>query len=68
MLEQGVPREHVELACYRNALTVYGKSGQIREEHWLDPAAGDDRLKLYEGNSVWRGGNAVLSEDDDLIE
>ncbi len=64
MLEQGVPREHVELACYRNALTVYGKSGQISEEHWLNPATGDERLKLFEGNSVWRGGNAVQSEED----
>src|SRR5690606_11063143 len=66
MLEQGVPRAHVELACYANALAAYGQSGQMSEDHWLDPATGDDRLRLFEGNSVWRG-NAVPVEDDRLI-
>jgi predicted metal-dependent TIM-barrel fold hydrolase len=66
MLEQGVPASDVEKACYANALAVYGKSGQMREEHWLDPATGDDRLKLFEGNSVWRG-NAAPVDDERLI-
>jgi hypothetical protein len=66
MLEQGVPEADVEKACYANALAIYGKSGQMREDHWLDPAAGDDRLKLFEGNSVWRG-NAAPVDDDRLI-
>jgi len=66
MLEQGIPREHVDLACYANALAAYGQSGQMKEDHWLDPATGDERLNLFEGNSVWRG-NAVPVEDDRLI-
>ncbi|HEX2612977.1 MAG TPA: TatD family hydrolase, partial [Fibrobacteria bacterium] len=66
MLEQGVSAADVEKACYANALAIYGKSGQMREDHWLDPAAGDDRLKLFEGNSVWRG-NAAPVDDDRLI-
>jgi predicted metal-dependent TIM-barrel fold hydrolase len=66
MMEQGVPREHVDLACYGNALKAYGQSGQMSEAHWLAPAAGDDRLKLFEGNSVWRG-NAAPVDDDRLI-
>ena len=66
MLEHGVPRAHVELACYANALAAYGQSGQMSEDHWLDPATGDDRLQLFEGNSVWRG-NAVPVDDDRLI-
>jgi predicted metal-dependent TIM-barrel fold hydrolase len=67
MLEQGVSPEDVSKACYANALAIYGKSGQMREEHWLDPAAGDDRLKLFEGNSVWRGNAAPVVDDDRLI-
>jgi predicted metal-dependent TIM-barrel fold hydrolase len=55
MLEQGVPQEHVHLACYRNALTVYGKSGQMNESDWSGPAGVDNSL-LFEGNSVLRGG------------
>jgi hypothetical protein len=66
MLEQGIPVSDVEKACYANALAIYGKSGQMLEEHWLDPATGDDRLKLFEGNSVWRG-NAAPVDDDRLI-
>jgi predicted metal-dependent TIM-barrel fold hydrolase len=66
MLEQGIPVSDVEKACYATALAIYGKSGQMLEEHWLDPATGDDRLKLFEGNSVWRG-NAAPVDDDRLI-
>ena len=28
-LERGVPKENVELACYKNALAAYGQSGQM---------------------------------------
>jgi hypothetical protein len=66
MLEQGVPRAHVDLACYGNALSAYGKSGQMNESDWLDPATGDERLQLFEGNSVWRG-NAVPVTEENLI-
>ena len=67
MLEQGVSPADVSKTCYGNALAIYGKSGQMREEHWLDPATGDERLKLFEGNSVWRGNAAPVVDDDRLI-
>ncbi|HAO99025.1 MAG TPA: hydrolase TatD [Fibrobacteres bacterium] len=54
MLEHGISRADVELTCYRNALTVYGKSGQIKEGDWLNPSEAD-RTLLFEGNSVMRG-------------
>jgi hypothetical protein len=44
----------VDLACYRNALTIYGKSGQMSED-WLDPAS-VDTSKVFQGNSIQRGG------------
>ncbi len=54
-LEQGIPEEQVREACYQNALSAYGQSGQMREEDWLNPPAIDQRT-LYEGNSILRGG------------
>ncbi|HSW25317.1 MAG TPA: TatD family hydrolase [Burkholderiaceae bacterium] len=54
-LQQGIAEDQVRLACYQNALTAYGQSGQMNEEDWLNPAAIDQRA-LYEGNSILRGG------------
>ncbi len=54
MLERGVPEATVRAVCYDNALAVYGKSGQIREDDWKNPAPVDQR-QLFEGNSVLRG-------------
>ncbi len=67
MLEQGVPRAHVELACYGNALAAYGKSGQMHESDWSSPPSTIDRSSLFEGNSVWRGGNAAAAADPKFI-
>ena len=54
MLENGVPRLDVEMACYRNALNAYGQSGQMRESDWLESTK-IDNTQLFEGNSVLRG-------------
>jgi len=54
MLERGITAGDVEAICYGNALKAFGQSGQMKEEHWLDPAPVDQRM-LFEGNSVLRG-------------
>ncbi len=54
MLERGIAARDVEAICYGNALKAFGQSGQMKEEHWLDPAPIDQRM-LFEGNSVLRG-------------
>ncbi len=54
MLDRGVAPKDVEAICYGNALKAFGQSGQMKEEHWLDPAPIDQRM-LFEGNSVLRG-------------
>lgn len=54
MIERGIAARDVEAICYRNALKAFGQSGQMKEEHWLDPAPIDQRM-LFEGNSVLRG-------------
>jgi predicted metal-dependent TIM-barrel fold hydrolase len=55
MTGRGIAAEDIRKVCYSNALAVYGLNGEMREEHWLEPAAIDQRT-LYEGNSVLRGG------------
>ena len=54
MLERGIAARDVEAICYGNALKAFGQSGEMKEEHWLDPAPVDQRM-LFEGNSVLRG-------------
>ena len=61
-LESGISAEAVKLACYQNALTAYGQSGQIDENDWLNPAPIDQRT-VYEGNSILRGGLEPRVED-----
>ncbi len=39
MLERGIAAEDVEAICYGNALKAFGQTGQMKEEHWLDPGA-----------------------------
>lgn len=53
--EAGISDDIIRLATYENALTVYGKSGQMNEDDWLNPAPIDQRT-VYEGNSILRGG------------
>lgn len=54
-LDRGIPEQDVRLACYQNALSAYGQSGQMSESDWLDPAPIDQRT-VYHGNSILRGG------------
>ena len=61
-LQQGIAEDQVRLACYQNALSAYGQSGQMKEEDWLNPVAIDQRA-LYEGNSILRGGREPRIDD-----
>ena len=65
MLQRGIAREDVVKTCYQNALDVFGKSGKMKEEHWLNPQAIDQR-KLYHDNSVLRGQEPKV-EDDKIV-
>ncbi|WP_244438076.1 TatD family hydrolase [Afipia birgiae] len=61
MAQRGVSAEAIHQVIYSNALAVYGLNGEMRKEHWLAPAAIDQRT-LYEGNSVLRGGQTPRIE------
>jgi uncharacterized protein len=57
MLEQGISKEDVHLTCYKNALSAYSQSGQMKEEHW----SGEMKIEqsaLFDGSSVLRGQEA----------
>jgi hypothetical protein len=71
MLDRGIAAKDVEAICYGNALKAFGQSGQMKEEHWLNPAPIDQRM-LFEGNSVLRGqtprvGEPALAERIDSV-
>ena len=66
MLERGIPLEHVRMVCYQNALDIYGKSGQMKEEDWLDKSLVDQR-QLYNGNSVLRGQQPRIDTADSNV-
>ncbi len=55
MRRAGIPEARIRKVTYENPLEAYGKSGQIKEEDWLNPPPVDQRL-LYMGNSILRGG------------
>ena len=61
MLDRGIAAKDVEAICYGNALKAFGQSGQMKEEHWLNPAPIDQRT-LFEGNSVLRGQTPRVGE------
>jgi predicted metal-dependent TIM-barrel fold hydrolase len=61
MLDRGIATKDVEAICYGNALKAFGQSGQMKEEHWLNPAPIDQRM-LFEGNSVLRGQTPRVGE------
>ena len=61
MLDRGIAIKDVEAICYGNALKAFGQRGQIKEEHWLNPAPIDQRM-LFEGNSVLRGQTPRVGE------
>ena len=56
MAQRGIDHEAIRKVTYANALAVYGLSGQMPEQDWLDPAPVDQRT-IYEGNSILRGGS-----------
>jgi len=65
MLQNGVAREDVVKTCYQNALDFFGRSGKMKEEHWLTPEAIDQR-KLFNDNSVLRGQEPKV-EDNKIV-
>ena len=64
IVQRGVSADTIHQVVYANALAVYGLNGEMDEQHWLAPAAIDQRT-LFEGNSVLRGGQTPRIEQPD---
>jgi len=62
MAQRGVSADVIHQVVYANPLAAYGLNGEMDEQHWLAPAAIDQRT-LYEGNSVLRGGQTPRIEE-----
>jgi predicted metal-dependent TIM-barrel fold hydrolase len=62
MRRGGIAEADIRLVTYSNALDAYGRSGQMKEDDWLNPPPIDQRT-LYEGNSVLRGGQTPRIEE-----
>jgi hypothetical protein len=61
LAERGVPADDIARVTYANALAAYGQSGQMREEDWRSAAPVDQR-RVYEGNTLLRGGQTPRVE------
>jgi len=69
MRERRIPKEHINLVCYQNALNAFGQSGQLRESDWLGRHEIDQSRK-FSGNTVLRGGQQpfVEKKSSNIIE
>ncbi len=59
MLDRGISPDYVHTVCYKNALTAYSQSGQMKESDWLNPQPIDQR-QSFNDNSVLRGQEPVV--------
>ena len=57
----GINEDAIRRVTYANALSAYGRNGQMQESDWLNPPAIDQRT-LHFGNSVLRGGQTPRME------
>lgn len=67
MRVKGIQEELIHRVCYKNALTAYSQSGQMKESDWLDSEAVDQRDSLF-GNTVLRGGQSPKEGDSGIVE
>jgi len=59
MLDRGISPDYVRTVCYKNALTAYSQSGQMKESDWLNPQPIDQR-QSFNDNSVLRGQEPLI--------
>lgn len=66
MKARGISAEEIELVTYRNAITAFGKSGQINEDDFV-AVKNVDQSEKYEGNTVLRGGQQPRIDKSSII-
>ena len=66
MKARGISNELIDLVTYRNAITAFGKSGQINEDDFVTVKQVDQTEK-FEGNTVLRGGQQPRIDKSSII-
>jgi predicted metal-dependent TIM-barrel fold hydrolase len=64
---RGISEEDIYKTCYKNALDIYGKSGNMKESDW-EEGFEIDQSNLYSGNSVLRGQDPVKTDSKNIIQ
>jgi len=63
---RGISAQDIEMVTYRNAITAFGKSGQINEEDFVT-IKNVDQSEKFEGNTVLRGGQQPRIDKGSII-
>jgi len=66
MKARGISVKDIEMVTYRNAITAFGKSGQINETDFV-AAKNIDQSEKFEGNTVLRGGQQPRIDKSSII-
>jgi hypothetical protein len=66
MKQSGISDEAIHLVTYKNAITAFGQSWQIKEADFDTVKQIDQSLK-FQGNTILRGGQAPRVNKDSLI-
>jgi len=66
MKARGINDDAIRLVTYQNAITAFGKSGQIDEADFA-VVAGVDQSQKFSGNTILRGGQQPRIDKDSLI-
>jgi len=67
MLERGISKEDVHLTCYKNALSAYSQSGQMKEEDWKKEMI-VEQSALYDGSGILRGQDAKVVSFSNIVD
>ncbi|MDQ6814450.1 MAG: TatD family hydrolase [Bacteroidota bacterium] len=63
---RGISTEDIRMVTYQNAITAFGKSGQINEADFMD-VKNIDQSEKFEGNTVLRGGQQPRIDKASII-
>lgn len=66
MKARGISAEDIEMVTFRNAITAFGKSGQINEADFV-AVKNIDQSEKFEGNTVLRGGQQPRIDKSSVI-
>ena len=66
MKQQGISNEDIRMVTYQNAITAFGKSGQIDEADFASVKEIDQSQK-FSGNTILRGGQQPRMDKNSII-